>query len=482
MLFNVDATHYRDSRLNKIVKDDFKHSLLTVGYFAEANILPPIYTILRRSGRNDTTIRSPLIVHVSKAKNEWRDFTFLHPENYGQLVSQITDNLDEIKDHLSGTKTVVSYSPPLTFNDQSERAGFQVTGWLNLQEHLVQASALHRLNTLVQIDIQRCYHVLYTHTLEWALKDMGDGNLGEKLDKAIRRGNNNRTHGIPVGPYASDIAAEIILTAIDKKIEEASNNIEFLGFRYKDNYYMLCKSVNDAEKLISKTAIQLRDYHLTINDSKTVVQDFTDFLINKWQVEHDLLGESIGISSKKLTNKQLQVYLAKSILISKKHNNQRNVIEKSITKILECELVGPIDWHWLFYTLSSALDLKTISYPKIIAYMKKIAFEQGHWIGREYKVFLQAEIEYSRQNGNIYHLIWLAYIIKDYTSEDVRTQITEALEEFSGNTFVAKMIEFMEDRLTDLWGEHQGEVKFIPANYMPHDMLLDHLALSFSES
>lgn len=483
MLINNNAAWYRDCRLDKLTQAKLEDTLLVHGYFAEANVLPPIYELEKRDGITDNIKRDPLVMHIPKGKNEWRDFTLLHPQNYGNVVELLCENITPITEHLRKNQSIVSYSVPVAFTSPGERAGLQIAAWNEMQKHLVEASGLKKLNTLVQLDIQRCYHVLYTHTLEWALKDVGDGRLGDELDIALRRGNLNRTHGLAVGPYASDVAAELILSKVDQLIEEVCFAIESLGFRFKDNYYFLCKNESDAEKIISNVAAVLRSYHLTLNDSKSKITNFTDYMISMWQVEHNFIGETVGINEKKLTNTQLKLYLSKSIILSKTFKNEKNILEKTISKIMECELTGFIDYKWLFYTLSNSLYLRSLSYPKLINYMKKLAVENPVMLNPEYKLFMQSEVESADDNKDLYRLSWLGYILKDYDDEFTLQLIKDKLAKYIEHPFIAKLLAYLNNEEIDgLWATDSGRIAFRKKPYLHHIELNDYLAISFAES
>ena len=483
MFINKDAAWYRDCRLAKLDRERLEDSILKHGYFAEANVLPPLYDLEKREGITDTMTRDPIVVHVPKGKNEWRDFTFLHPQNYGNAVKLIVDNLPVVVEYLNRNKSIVSYSSPVLFSNPAERAGLQIAGWTEMQRHLVEASGLNKLNTLVQIDIQRCYHVLYTHTLEWALKGVSGGKLGDALDIALRRGNRNRTHGLAVGPYVSDIAAEIVLSKVDELIEKECAVIESLGFRFKDNYYFLCRNESDAEKIISNVASVLREYHLTLNDSKSKIMNFMDYMISMWQVEHNFIGETVGINEKKLTDAQLKLYLSKSIILSKAFNNEKNILEKTISKIMECELVGYIDYKWLFYTLSNSLYLKGLSYPKLTNYMKKLAYENPLTLNREYRLFMKTEIESASDTKDLYRLSWLSYILMDYDDEVISPLIKSKLQTYRDHPFMARLLEFTSgEPMKELWQSDKGPIVFQQKAYLGYASLNDYLAISFAES
>lgn len=96
---------------------------------------------------------------------------------------------------------------------------------------------------LLKTDINQFYPTLYTHTVPWALHSKtlckaqllkpGKGShlLGNKIDKALQCLNEGQTHGIPIGPDASLVVAEVLLAAVDAELLNRCGNA-ICGFRY----------------------------------------------------------------------------------------------------------------------------------------------------------------------------------------------------------------------------------------------------------
>ena len=84
---------------------------------------------------------------------------------------------------------------------------------------------------LVLTDIDQFYPAIYTHTIPWPLhtkavskaslrssKKKAPVPLGDLIDKALQSMNEGQTHGIPIGPDTSLVAAEILLAAADRAL------------------------------------------------------------------------------------------------------------------------------------------------------------------------------------------------------------------------------------------------------------------------
>ena len=110
------------------------------------------------------------------------------------------------------------------------------------------------------------YQNLYTHAIPWALhgkawckinlnnKPVYEATLGARLDKAIRKGQDNQTIEIPVGPDTSRIVSEIIGVALDQKIQQEQGLDPSRAFRYVDDWYMGFDSAGEAEGVIATVA------------------------------------------------------------------------------------------------------------------------------------------------------------------------------------------------------------------------------------
>ena len=129
-------------------------------------------------------------------------------------------------------------------------------------------------------DVSRFYSTLYTHAIPWALhgKDWCKRNLhsssfntslGNRLDVAVRKGQDNQTIGIPVGPDTSRILAEIIGVSIDQYVRENLGIDQTRAFRNIDDWYIGFDNAGEAEDAIATLATGCRTFELELNADKT---------------------------------------------------------------------------------------------------------------------------------------------------------------------------------------------------------------------
>jgi hypothetical protein len=78
-----------------------------------------------------------------------------------------------------------------------------------------------RFPIILKLDIKNYYRSIYTHSIPWAIhgksyakKHLRESILGNQLDRAVQKGQDGQTIGIPTGPDTSFIISEIILCRI----------------------------------------------------------------------------------------------------------------------------------------------------------------------------------------------------------------------------------------------------------------------------
>ncbi len=128
---------------------------------------------------------------------------------------------------------------------------------------------------LVKADISNCFPSIYTHSIPWALvgKEVSKLNKTDdtkwynQIDEKCRNLKEAETHGILIGPHASNIISEIILVAVDKELTE--QGYEYI--RNIDDFTCYVKTHEDAERFLVDLASELKKYNLVLNHKKTEI-------------------------------------------------------------------------------------------------------------------------------------------------------------------------------------------------------------------
>lgn len=134
---------------------------------------------------------------------------------------------------------------------------------------------------LATLDVSKCFDSIYTHSLSWAVKDkeFTKGNVSvsstfaQDFDQTIRHGNHNETNGIPIGPEASRVFAEILFQEIDRrviaKLLDLKFDVDYVFRRYVDDVFIFAINENIAKCVYEVYADVLVAFNLHANIAKS---------------------------------------------------------------------------------------------------------------------------------------------------------------------------------------------------------------------
>ncbi len=138
---------------------------------------------------------------------------------------------------------------------------------------------------LVKSDISTCFPSIYTHSLSWALigkeeakKRKNGGEFNDQLDKACRQTKNGETHGLIIGPHASNLISEIILVKVDNELYKKGYRFQ----RHIDDYSCYVETYEEASRFIKDLDVCLRKYDLSINYKKTKITELPVANVEHW--------------------------------------------------------------------------------------------------------------------------------------------------------------------------------------------------------
>ena len=222
---------------------------------------------------------------------------------------------------------------------------------------------------VVYIDIADFYNRIYHHTLENLYAKY---NLPNQIQKALKslmqKTTQTISQGIPVGPHASHLLAEMCLIEIDEFLIQ--NGYEFC--RYSDDIYIFADDEIHAQIIIYQMAKLLDTCKLTMQRNKTKIYNASDFYA--------------------LSEKMLQ-------------DDPINELEQNMNDILyeySDEPYGPIEYIEL-----SDVEQEVFSEENLIAilnsYMEdSIDYSRIRWFYRRLsKVGVSSILNYSLENINI---------------------------------------------------------------------------------
>ena len=141
---------------------------------------------------------------------------------------------------------------------------------------------------LVKADISTRFPSIFTHLVPWAWvgKTIAKANSGNKfknewhnkIDRYTQNCKNGETHGLLIGPHASNLLSEIILVNIDKQMYEK-------GWRYVrniDDFTCYVRSYEDGQRFLIELGQALREYDFSLNFKKTEILKLPVASVEQW--------------------------------------------------------------------------------------------------------------------------------------------------------------------------------------------------------
>lgn len=354
-----------NSRLRKIEAEDVRSFLLAFGYFPESHFLPgDFFTTeglatpknLKKIKKLKPSAREkdiPSFLLFPKSKYVVRALGIPPLKNYIHLSNFIADNWKKFRKHLilKEGDQIIPYSYPLFFEGK-KRSDVGINNY-KIYSEIDIPRAINEYRYCVFVDIKGFYPNIYTHALAWALdpktkrkKERNNTqNWANNFDLATRKLYKRRTKGLLIGPYTSDLAAELLLRSIDgtlsKKLSE--KKIKILGFRFKDDYALFCNDLDEADTIRKELQYILNEYHLEVNENKTKVIHTDEFENKKtWKVEIEALKEEMTeayeVVDEKghiaINEKELRLWLMKTQNLYETHNDEY-IIKTFLGKLIK---------------------------------------------------------------------------------------------------------------------------------------------------
>ncbi len=288
------------------------NTFLSAGFFPK-EFPPPFRTQafaehLKRNAREPSPaprkknlITKSAIHNLARPGGQRRRLQIPNPFSYYKVCNLLEKNWSVIEKHFK--LSPYSMSLPTTDPSGLRAAKPQLDGSeLGVKRAKVRSSARFLLRT----DISRFYSSIYTHSIPWALegkaiaKKSRKGGFANHLDEALRDLQDGQTLGIPIGPDASLVIAEIIACAIDMQI--ANRGLE--GMRFMDDYEFGFTSRSAAEAGLVFLEETLADFELAVNQSKTSIEQLPVELDRGWnnEIKSYSLGDTGDVSAQELIN------------------------------------------------------------------------------------------------------------------------------------------------------------------------------------
>lgn len=291
--------------LDEISKAELLHGLLGCGMFS--NKLPPmfsaetLYDYARHNALSSKTKgRKYISFRAPKNDGGARAMGIPHPESYARLCLTLENSWEEIRKKLADNCVGQQYKVSRIHLRKQSISGklfsmnYRVWRLDGDPIPLIQITATHQVKT----DISLCFPSIYSHAVPWALveKEVAKTKRSNRywfnqIDRDLRNCTDGETHGILIGPDASNLISEIILTRIDKELIEKG----YCFVRNIDDYLCYTRSFDVARRFLVDLDEQLNKYGLLRNQKKTSIESLPVPLGEDWVAKLRYLSNELPV-------------------------------------------------------------------------------------------------------------------------------------------------------------------------------------------
>ena len=277
----------------KLSPDDVLKGLLDHGLFAEK--IPPCFTseglvefVTRTMGTlvdeaDDEALKKALEKRAHdymryealRDSNIPRHMGVPHPEAYAVQALVISKHWQVIAMHCNQPKPAFSRIHVRHIgNGRIFEMNYKGNERYRLEEQ--EQKWMSGAQFVVEADVAACFPSIYTHSIPWALHGKAAAKrsnsltklAGNLLDKCTQNTRDRQTNGVLIGPHASNIISEIILTQIDVDLQSKGY---YKIKRHVDDYRFYAANFEEAERFIKDLGLALRAYEMSLNEKKTKI-------------------------------------------------------------------------------------------------------------------------------------------------------------------------------------------------------------------
>lgn len=380
----------------------------------------------------DNKAHIPYKYDVYKKKYATRQFTLLNPYNFALLGKTLMDNWADVKAALDTSGISLT---PIRFGDDNDKKAIKQMTKNQFQDTVFSKSS--GMSVLLTTDIVEHYDATYTHSVAWAIhgkeeakqkwkathegtkaqrkaaKAIWDAMTGNIVDRVLRDGDEQQTHGIPTGPETSRIISETILSAVDEEFVKQlqDERISFVGGRYVDDYELYFESERDAEKALQILRDVLNRYRYKVGEPKTFVLSGPPIPVDEeWRrrlrqiTPKPLLDaeEPYSVDSEQLDFKIVKHFVKEAVALTREFENPR-IIKQVLSYPLRKYKCPEDKWELYEVYLLQLLA----NYPNTA----KAVFDiiQNHDKGDGTNVAAVLNRLLSSKNTTVFDVIWLLY-------------------------------------------------------------------------
>lgn len=211
-----------------------------------------------------------------------------HPESYAVQALAISKHWQVIATHCNQPKPAISRVHVRHIgNGCIFEMNYKGVERFQLEEDEIKWMAGAKF--VAEADIAACFPSIYTHSIPWALHGKDETKksssltklAGNLLDKCTQNTRDRQTNGLLIGPHASNIISEIILTRIDLVLQAKGYK---KVVRHVDDYRFFANTMDEAELFLKELGLSLRAYEMSLNEKKTRILDLPRPSAENWRL------------------------------------------------------------------------------------------------------------------------------------------------------------------------------------------------------
>lgn len=211
-----------------------------------------------------------------------------HPESYAVQALAISKHWKEIATHCNKPNPAISrIHVRHVGNGRIFEMNYKGDERFQFEESEIQWMAGAKF--VVEADIAACFPSIYTHSIPWALHTKGKAKktrsltklAGNLLDKCTQNTRDKQTNGLLIGPHASNIISEIVLTRIDTALQAKGYK---KVVRHVDDYRFFADTFEEAELFVKELGLNLRAYEMSLNEKKTRILELPRPSNENWRL------------------------------------------------------------------------------------------------------------------------------------------------------------------------------------------------------
>jgi hypothetical protein len=218
---------------------------------------------------------------LPRSANARRRTVIVNPINHFRLSRLLAFEWRPLRDHIA-TSEISEFRP--IFDQHGPRSIFDLD-WQLVDRRTLEILADY--NRAFKTDITRFYASIYTHSIAWALlgKDHVKRNrftsafkssLGNRLDIEVRKGQEDQSIGLPIGPDTSRILSEVIGVGLERELASQLGGLARRTVRYVDDMIIGFDDNESEEAIAAALEAAMSHYELDINVSKTRILGVDD--------------------------------------------------------------------------------------------------------------------------------------------------------------------------------------------------------------